>query len=291
MRGRCDPEASGSGAIARALAVDVVTIFPAMLAGAFEHSIIGRARAAGLVDVRVHDLRDFTTDPHRSVDDAPFGGGGGMVLKPEPLFRAVESLTGHAAGTCPAGEAVVLLAAAGTPFDQRTARRYAMLSRLVLLCGRYEGVDERVRTHLATECVSIGDYVLSGGEPAASVVVDAVVRLLHGALGNESGTSVESHEDGLLEAPHYTRPAMFRGLPVPESLLTGNHAAIRRFRRRESLRATATVRPDLMARAELEGRLDAEDLEVLHDLGLDRETVARREARPRGAERHEVENR
>jgi tRNA (guanine37-N1)-methyltransferase len=200
-----------------------------------------------------------------------------MILKPEPLFRAVEAITGRAAGMAVPGEAIVLLSPAGTPYDQRTARRFAGLSRLVLLCGRYEGVDERVRTHLATEAISVGDFVLSGGEPAAIAVIDSVVRLLPGALGNALGTSVESHEDGLLEGPHWTRPATFRGLSVPDVLVGGNHAAVRRFRRRESLRATLQVRPDLLQRAEDSGRLDNDDRSMLQQVRRGQETPAHQE--------------
>jgi tRNA (guanine37-N1)-methyltransferase len=247
------------------LRIDVLTIFPEMFQGPLDHSILGRARKAGLVEVVVHDLRDFTTDKHRSVDDTPFGGGGGMVLKPEPLFRAVESLTGRPAGEHVEGEEVLLLSPAGQPHDQRSARRLAGLRRIILICGRYEGVDERVLDVLCTGALSLGDFVLSGGEPAAVAVIDSIVRLLPGALGNPEGTFVESFENGLLEAPHFTRPADFRGRAVPEVLLSGDHAAVRRWRREASLRATAERRPELLERAEAAG-LDAETRESLSSL-------------------------
>jgi tRNA (guanine37-N1)-methyltransferase len=245
------------------LFIDVVTIFPDMFRGALEHSIIARASAAGLVELRLHDLRKWADDKHRSVDDTPFGGGGGMVLKAAPLFAAVEEITGRPAGACPDDEAIVLLSPAGSRHGQPTARRYSKLKRLVLICGRYEGVDERVRTHLCTESLSIGDFVLSGGEPAAAVVIDSVVRLLPGALGNPEGADTESFEDGLLEAPHYTRPADFRGLDIPEVLTSGDHGAVRRWRRAASLRLTEAERPDLVERAREAGLLDAEDEKTL----------------------------
>ena len=245
------------------LRIDLVTIFPEMFGGSLEHSILGRAVSSGLVEIRLHDLREWTDDKHRSVDDSPFGGGGGMVLKPEPLFRCVEEITGRPAGECPEDEAIVLLSPAGPRHDQATARRYSALSRLVLICGRYEGVDDRVRTLLCTESLSLGDFVLSGGEPAAAAVVDSVVRLLPGALGNPQGADTESFEDGLLEAPHYTRPAEFRGLRVPEVLTGGDHAAVDRWRRQASLRLTAAERPDLIERAREAGRLDKSDLKTL----------------------------
>lgn len=243
------------------LAIDVITLFPDMFRGAFDHSIIGRAAAAGLVEVRAHDLRAYAEDPHRRVDDAPFGGGGGMVLQPAPLFRAIEDVTGRPAGDRVLGEAVVLLTPAGTLFDQRAAKRYAGLQRLVLVCGRYEGVDERV-TEACTESLSIGDFVLSGGEPAATVVVDAVVRLLPGALGNPEGATSESFEGGLLEAPHYTRPASFRGIEVPAVLLSGHHEEVRKWRRRQSVERTARLRPDLIRRAAGDGLLDERDMSL-----------------------------
>jgi tRNA (guanine37-N1)-methyltransferase len=247
----------------RALQIDIVTLFPEMLRGALEHSILARAIKAGHVNVALHDLRAWGMGTHRQVDDAPFGGGAGMVLRPEPVFAAIESILGRPAGDHRPDEAVILLAPAGKPHDQRSARRLAALSRLVLVCGRYEGVDDRVRTHACSESLSIGDFVLSGGEPAALCVVESVVRLLPGVLGNEESSGIESHEDGLLEGPHWTRPAVFRGLAVPEMLLSGHHAAIDRWRREQSLRTTARVRPDLVARARAEGLITNDEVRRL----------------------------
>jgi tRNA (guanine37-N1)-methyltransferase len=202
------------------------------------------------VDVRVHDLRAYTHDRHRTVDDRPFGGGEGMVLKPEPFFEAVESLAA-ADSSAKLRTAIVLLSASGGLFRQDTAQRFAQFDRIVLLCGRYEGVDERVAEHLADDEISIGNYVLSGGELAAAVVVDAVARLLPGVLGNESSAAFESFQDtghgqGLLDCPHWTRPADFRGWKAPEVLLNGNHEEIRRFRQKAAIEKTARLRPDLM---------------------------------------------
>jgi tRNA (guanine37-N1)-methyltransferase len=232
---------------------DIITIFPEYFASVFDFGIVRRARAAGLVGVEAHDLRRWTSDRHRIVDDRPFGGGDGMLLKPEPLFAAVESLTGAAdaqalAGT---GKRVVLLSPQGRVFDQRTAQELATSEQVVLICGRYEGVDERVAEMLVTDELSVGDYVLSGGEPAAAIVVDAVVRLIPGALGSETSAVNESFAEGLLDCPHYTRPPEFRGRRVPEVLLGGNHAEIARWRRREALRKTRRNRPDLLERAAL----------------------------------------
>lgn len=277
---------------------DIVTIFPEFFEGPLDYGIVRRAREAGLVDVAVHDLRAFTHDRHRTVDDRPFGGGEGMVLKPEPLFEAVESLLGGpvkdaaAEGAAnavafPEKTAIVLLSASGKLFRQNIARRYAALERIIFLCGRYEGVDERVAEHLATEEVSIGDYVLTGGELPAALIVDAVTRLRPGALGNEASTIQESFSEtemaqevdefrknvptpsaafekapkmyqsllsssdrigsrGLLDCPHYTRPAEYRGWTVPEVLLGGNHEEIRRWRRQKALEKTLRNRPDLL---------------------------------------------
>src|SRR5579872_72888 len=259
---------------------DIVTIFPEFFSGPLDYGIVRRAREAGIVEVRTHDLRNFTRDRHRTVDDRPFGGGEGMVLKPEPLFEAVESVLGGAAGSSSSiSSTAVVLSASGKLFRQATAQRFAALDRVVLLCGRYEGVDERVAEHLATEELSIGDFVLSGGELAAALVVDAVTRLLPGALGNEASALGESFSgatgravspvpnshaerdeadrkaqtgDGtnlapmLVEFPHYTRPAEFRGWPVPDVLLSGNHEEIRRWRERMALEKTRRNRPDLL---------------------------------------------
>jgi tRNA (guanine37-N1)-methyltransferase len=229
------------------LRVDIITIFPDYFREAFDYGIVRRARAANLVNIRAHDLRAWTTDKHHVVDDRPFGGGDGMVLKPEPIFAAVEALSGATTREqVLAGTRVALLSPQGPAFNQALAAEFAACSQLILICGRYEGVDERVSNALVTDEVSIGDYVLSGGEPAALVVTDAVVRLIPGALGNETSATNESFADGLLDYPHYTRPPEFRGLQVPEVLLTGNHAEIARWRREASLAKTKQNRPDLL---------------------------------------------
>jgi len=241
------------------LRIDVVTIFPRMVAALLAEGILARAIAHGVVDVAVHDLRDFAADRHRVVDDAPFGGGPGMVMKAEPFYRAIE----EARADGPRGsEAIVLLSPRGRRFDQESARRFARLDRLVLLCGRYEGVDERVAEGLATEELSLGDFVLTGGETAALAVVEATVRLLPGALGDEDSAGSDSFEGGLLDWPHYTRPASWRARAVPEVLLSGDHGRIRRWRRREALRATRERRPDLLAAA----RLGPEDEALLREI-------------------------
>jgi tRNA (guanine37-N1)-methyltransferase len=236
---------------------DLVTIFPRLCDGPLGEGIVRRAIDRGLVDVRVHDLRDYTMDRHRSVDDVSYGGGPGMVFKAEPLFRAVDAL--REGGSI---DAVILTSPQGRRFTQREAERLAALRRVVLLCGRYEGVDDRVRSALATEELSVGDYVLSGGELPALVIVDAVVRLLPGAVGDEASVDVDSFSRGLLDYPHFTRPAEFRGLRVPDVLLSGNHADIRRWRKRESLARTLALRPDLLPSAEL----DDEEREILRAL-------------------------
>ena len=262
---------------------DIVTLFPGFFAGIFEHGIVRRAQAEGLVTVETHDLRAFTHDRHRTVDDRPFGGGEGMVLKPEPLAEALASL-----GIAPkparaqaqsAPQRVVMLSAQGYPFTQALARELATLDRIVLLCGRYEGVDERINQLYCDMELSIGDYVLSGGELAAAVVIDATMRLIPGVLGNEASGEFESFgipdaaitsdeagvprsqhgAGGLLDYPHYTRPAEFAGLRVPETLLNGDHLAIRRWRREQQLRKTLANRPDLLERA----ALSAEDRKLI----------------------------
>jgi tRNA (guanine37-N1)-methyltransferase len=243
--------------------VDIVTIFPRMVAAFLEEGILGRAVSRGIVDVRVHDLRDFARDRHRSVDDVPFGGGPGMVLKIEPLARAVEAIRSGRGNPA----AVVLTSPQGRAFSQAEARRLAALDHVVLLCGRYEGVDERVRTALATEELSIGDYVLSGGELAALVVLDACTRLLPGAVGDEQSVETDSFTRGLLDFPQYTRPATFGGAGVPEVLLSGHHAAIRRWRKREAIRRTLERRPELLVAADL----DEEEREMLRELRDERE--------------------
>jgi len=225
----------------------VLTIFPAFFQGPFEHGVIKRARDSGALEIRIHNLRDWTSDRHKTVDDRPFGGGEGMLLKPEPVFLAAESILPQRG----AERKIVLLSAQGRLFDQTLANRFSGLAELLLICGRYEGVDERVAEHLADAEVSIGNYVLSGGELAAAVVVDAVARLLPGVLGNESSAVFESfqeagHAAGVLDCPQYTRPADFRGWKVPEILLGGNHEQIRQWRRQAAIEKTARLRPDLL---------------------------------------------
>jgi tRNA (guanine37-N1)-methyltransferase len=285
--------------------IDIVTIFPEFFRGPLDFGIVRRARLAGLVEVSIHDLRDFTKDKHRTVDDRPFGGGEGMVLKPEPIFECVESLDGIAPrearlsgqGTPGAAkQSVILLSAQGQRLNQALVSELAALERMVLICGRYEGVDERVGEHLADREVSVGDYVLSGGELGAAVIVDTVTRLIPGAVGNEASTRQESFttteqvsegndagerladlgagegaratqdgpnstcgSGGLLDYPHYTRPAEFRGIAVPEVLVNGNHEEIRRWRRKTALEKTLRNRPDLIE----ETSLSEEDTELL----------------------------
>jgi len=230
------------------LRCDIITIFPEFFREAFDYGIIRRARTAGLVQTKAHDLRGWTSDKHHVVDDRPFGGGEGMVLKPEPIFAAVAELTGCGKREDYSPQTrVVLLSPQGRVFTQELAQDLSQnASHIVLICGRYEGVDERVSEALVTDEISIGDYVLSGGEPAAVVVIDAVVRLLPGALGNETSAANESFADGLLDHPHYTRPPEFSGLSVPDVLLTGNHGEIARWRREAALRKTQRNRPDLL---------------------------------------------
>lgn len=230
----------------------VLTIFPDFFAGPFAHGVVKRAMDAGLLDIRIHNLRDWTHDRHKTVDDRPFGGEEGMVLKCEPIFSAVETIWPERTE----GQSVVLLSAQGRLFDQALAARLAKRSELLLICGRYEGVDERVAEHLADEEVSIGNYVLSGGELAAAVVVDTVARLIPGVLGNEASSEFESfseggHGEGLLDCPHWTRPADFRGWKVPQVLLDGNHAEIRKFRKTAAKEKTLRMRPDLMSGSKL----------------------------------------
>lgn len=233
------------------MTIDILTVFPEMVEGAIGHSILKRARDSGRLRIGVHDIRDYAHDRHRSTDDAPFGGGPGMVMKPEPLFEAVESLACQPPPEGADRPLVVLMTPQGRRFDQAEARRLARLPWLLIICGHYEGVDERVREHLADEELSIGDYVLTGGELPALVVVDAVARLIPGVLGDEESASRDSFAEGLLEYPHYTRPAEFRGWRVPEVLISGHHAEIDKWRRRESLRRTLLRRPDLLESAVL----------------------------------------
>jgi tRNA (guanine37-N1)-methyltransferase len=220
--------------------IDIVTIFPEYFAGPLDAALLGKARAKGLLDIRVHDLRAHTTDKHRTVDDEPFGGGPGMVMKPQPWFEAVEAIEGWE------GARRVLLTPAGRRFDQKTAEQLSAEPQIVLMCGRYEGIDERVASGLATEEISIGDYVLAGGEAAALVVVEAVSRLLAGVVGEPESLIEESFSTGLLDYPHFTRPAEFRGMQVPDVLLSGDHAAIGRWRREQAIERTKERRPDLL---------------------------------------------
>jgi tRNA (guanine37-N1)-methyltransferase len=247
------------------MTIDIVTIFPEFFSGPLQYGILRRSQQAGLLRVAVHDLRRFTDDRHRTVDDRPFGGEEGMVLKPEPLFRAVEELQGAGEGS----GRVILLSAGGKLFRQSVAERLADESRLILLCGRYEGVDERVAEGLADDELSIGDFVLSGGELAAAVVTDAVARLLPGALGNEAsavresfGTLAGSGAAGILDCPHYTRPAVFRDMAVPETLLSGDHRRIEQWRRRKALEKTWKNRPDILQ----DRVLDSEQQQWLEEL-------------------------
>lgn len=276
---------------------DIFTLFPEIFAGVFDESIVKRAREANLVDIALHNIRDYTNDKHHVTDDTPYAGGGGMVMKPEPIFAAVEVVLGIELGSLASGNVpdssepnvqhptsnlqpptsnlqspvsnletpipIILLTPQGRVFDQSIARELAQKPRIALICGHYEGVDERVRRHLATDEISIGDYVLTGGEIPAMVIVDAVTRLIPGVLGDPNAPMKDSHAAGLLEGPHYTRPADFRGWTVPDILLSGNHAEVDKWRRREALRWTFERRPDLLSRVEL----SEEEREFLRGLG------------------------
>jgi len=242
---------------------DIFTLFPGMFDGPFRESIVRRAIEAGLVSIAIHNIRDYAPGKHRQVDDTPYGGGGGMILKPEPIFNAVETVLGLQPGEKPSTP-VILLTPQGRLFTQPVARELSKHPRLALICGHYEGVDERVRQLLVTDEISIGDYVLSGGELAAMVIVEAVVRLLPGVLGDPGAPFEDSHAEGLLEYPQYTRPAVFRGVAVPEVLLSGNHAEIVRWRRQQSLLRTWQRRPDLLSKA----RLTEEDKAFLAEQGM-----------------------
>jgi tRNA (guanine37-N1)-methyltransferase len=226
---------------------DIFTLIPEAVQAYLASSILGRAQARGQIRIRLHNLRDYTHDRHRTTDDVPYGGGGGMVMKPEPVFEAVETALGDDLGTVP----IILLTPQGRVFDQGLAAGLTAYPRLALLCGRYEGVDERVRRHLASIEISIGDYVLTGGEIPALAIIDAVARLLPGVLGDAGAAADDSHAAGLLEYPHYTRPAVFRGWPVPEVLTSGDHGRIAAWRREQSLLRTLERRPDLLRLAEL----------------------------------------
>jgi tRNA (guanine37-N1)-methyltransferase len=244
--------------------IDVFTLFPDVMRPYLEASIVGRARESSLLDVQLHNIRDYALDRHHTTDDEPYGGGGGMVMMPGPIFAAVEDVLGQAAGETP----ILLLTPQGRPFDQAVASELAQHDRLALICGRYEGVDERVRDHLATDEISIGDYVLTGGELPALVIVDTVVRLIPGALGDNEATANDSHATGLLEGPHYTRPAEYRGWTVPEVLKSGDHAKVASWRRQESLRRTFRRRPDLLETA----NLSTQDRDFLDQLATEDES-------------------
>ena len=237
---------------------DIFTLFPDMFQGPFAESILKRAQERGLLSIAMHNIRDITTDRHHIVDDYPYGGGAGMVMKPEPIFAAVDAVYENGP--------IILLTPQGRLFNQQIARDFAREQRVTLLCGHYEGVDERVRQHLVTDEISIGDYVLTGGELAAMVVVDVVSRLIPGVLGADASIQEESHSENLLEYPHYTRPPEFRGWRVPDILLSGHHAQVARWRRKESLRRTQQRRPDLFEKVEL-SKLDEKLLKELEEEG------------------------
>ncbi len=247
----------GQGEYNSFMQFEVFTLLPEVFPPYLESSILQRARERGLVDVRLHNIRDWARDKHHTTDDTPFGGGGGMVMKPEPVFEAVESVLGRfdtpsgRSAAPSSGVPVILLTPQGRVFSQAVARELSAHERIALLCGRYEGVDERIRQHLVTDEISVGDYVLTGGELPALIVIDAVTRLLPGALGDPGGAEDDSHASGLLEYPHYTRPPEFRGWGVPEVLLSGDHAKIAQWRREQSLLRTLECRPDLLEKAEL----------------------------------------
>lgn len=235
--------------------VDIFTLFPEMFQGPFSESILKRAQEQRLLSIALHNIRAATTDKHHIVDDYPYGGGAGMVMKPEPIFDAVEAI--YQSGP------IILMSPQGRLFTQQIARKLAQESRLTLICGHYEGVDERVREHLVTDEISLGDYVLTGGELAAMIIVDATSRLIPGVLGSEESALEESHSNNLLEYPHYTRPPEFRGWRVPDMLLSGHHANIARWRRKESIRRTRALRPDLFARLDLSSKQDQKIMKEL----------------------------
>ena len=237
--------------------IDVLTILPEIVEGFASASLIGKARRDGVLDIRIHDIRDAATDVHRSVDDAPFGGGAGMVMKPEPVFDTVDAVDPP--------RPIIYLTPAGRPFTQNDAKSLAATDGFTLLCGRFEGIDERIRDHLVDDELSIGDYVLAGGEVAAAVMIEAVGRLVPGVLGNLDSVTEESFSDGLLEYPHYTRPATYREWDIPDVLRSGNHALVDRWRLAQSLARTLTVRPDLIA---ARGGLSDADMAILDEFGL-----------------------
>lgn len=227
---------------------DVFTLLPEVMRAYLQASILGKAQEAGLIDVVLYNIRDYTSDRHRTTDEEPYGGGGGMIMKPEPVFTAVETVLGEVTDLIP----IILLTPQGRVFNQEVAQELAEHDRLALICGRYEGVDERVRNHLATDEISIGDYVLTGGELPALVVIDGVARLHPGVLGDDDAAKKDSHAEGLLEYPHYTRPASFRGWEVPDVLLSGDHTRVAAWRHKQSLLRTMIRRPDLLANLELD---------------------------------------
>jgi len=243
------------------LRIDVLTLFPEVFAGYLEHSIIGRSIKNNLVDIRLHNIRSFTHDRHHTVDDYPYGGGAGMVMKPEPIFEGVEWIK---ADSGKEDITIILLTPQGRLFTQELAGKLAKKSNIILICGHYEGIDERVAENLATDQISIGDYLLTGGEPAAIVIIDCIVRLLPGVVGSNCSLVEESHLNNLLEYPHYTRPAVYNGLKVPDVLLSGNHREISLWRRKQRLLRTAIRRPDLLKKAEL----SKSELEFLRSRGL-----------------------
>ncbi len=242
---------------------DVFTLLPEVFQPYLDSSILQRARQNKLIDVRIHNIRDYAHDKHHTTDDTPYGGGGGMVMKPEPMFEAVESILG-----ADSGSPIILLTPQGRVFDQSVAQELCQHEKIALICGRYEGVDERIRQHLVTDEISIGDYVLTGGELPALILIDAVSRLLPGVLGDPTGAEDDSHASGLLEYPHYTRPPEFRGESVPDVLLSGDHAKIEKWRREQSLLRTLERRPDILEKAELSKK----DLEFLKDHGYNVES-------------------
>lgn len=242
---------------------EVFTLLPEVFPPYLESSILQRARQRGLLEVRLHNIREYTHDKHHTTDDTPYGGGGGMVMKPEPVFEAIESVLGPVSvETPPMDIPIILLTPQGRVFTQRVAEELSRYERIALLCGRYEGVDERIRAHLVTDEISIGDYVLTGGELPALILIDAVVRLLPDVLGDPTGAEDDSHSMGLLEYPHYTRPPEFRGWKVPEVLLSGDHAKIEKWRREQALLRTYRKRPDMLGKADLSKK----DLKFLEDL-------------------------
>ena len=246
---------------------DILTLFPGLFSGVFDESIVRRAIEAGIISIRIHNIRDYAEGRHSITDDAPYGGGGGVVMKPEPIFGAVEHVLGSQSqqSLAQAGARVILLSPQGMPLTQQMACELSRQEHLVLVCGRYEGVDERIREHLITDEMSRGDYVLSGGEIPAMVIIEAVARLIPGVLGDPGATFEDSHMEGLLEYPHYTRPVEYRGWEVPEVLLSGDHALVVQWRREQALRRTLERRPELLRKA----RLSERDMEFLRSLGAD----------------------